>query len=116
MLNTTETETRQANFEAVSDAKRHLQQHGTSLCELLDAIDDPSGTDPLCDLHMAFEKPFPDAADVGVALRRIERFLACQTPSSLDRLGRERNFYAADAARWHGARVSELAARFLHIG
>lgn len=112
MLNTTETGTRQAIFDAVSDAQRHLHLHGGSLCELLDAIDDPSGTDPLCDLHIAFEKPFPDAVDVGVALRQIERFLACQTPSSLDRLGREWNFYAADAARWHGARVSELAARF----
>lgn len=40
MLNTTETETRQAILAAMSDAQRHLHQHGGSLCELLDAIDD----------------------------------------------------------------------------
>ena len=37
-------------------------------------------------------------------LRDIARVLADQMPSSLDRLGRERTFYAAEATRWHGAR------------
>lgn len=96
----------------IAPACKHVHEHGSSLCHLLDEIDDPLGIDALCDLFNEFEKPAPQPEAIVTALRDIERVLAGQTPSSLDRLGRERNFYAADATRWHGARVSELLAGF----
>ncbi|SMC99802.1 hypothetical protein [Primorskyibacter flagellatus] len=96
----------------ISAAGEHLREYGNSLCHLLDELDEPLGLDALCDLHGEFEKPFPKMDVIESALRDIERVLARQTTSSLDRLGRERNFYASDATRWHGARVSELLVRF----
>lgn len=98
------------------DTQKHLRQHGSSLCNLLDIIDEPSGIDALCDLYAALDTASPDAAKVEAPLQEIERFLAKQAPSELDLLGREWNFYAAEAARWHGARLSELVARFRNTG
>lgn len=116
MLNTTN---RALNLNAqggVSAAGKHLREHGSSLCHLLDEIDDPLGIDALCDLHNEFQKPLPQQDVIETALRDIERVLAAQIPSSLDRLGRERNFFASDATRWHGARLSELLAGFTRAG
>ncbi len=112
MLNTIPTSPAGAIHGMTSDTQKHLRQHGGSLCDLLDAIGEPGGIDALCDLYGAFETPSPDAATVEAALRDIERLLAKQAPSSLDRLGRAGNFHAAEATRWHGARMSELVARF----
>ena len=104
----------QARYDATADTQKHLRQHGASLCNLLDALENPRGFSALCDLHAAFGQPFPDANTVETALRNIHCVLADLAPSSLDRIGHARNLPASDMARWHGARVSELLARFLH--
>lgn len=59
-------------------------------------------------------QPIPDTDAVGAALRDIHRVLADQTASSLDRIGQERGLPASVMILWHGARVSELLARFPH--
>ncbi|SNT76949.1 hypothetical protein [Paracoccus seriniphilus] len=114
MLNTTNLHAAEARLSAAYAAEQHLRRHGASLCDLLDALDDPSGFAALCDLHGAYGQPIPDTDAVETALRDIQRILAEQTPSSLDRIGHERRLPASDMARWHGARVSELLARFRH--
>jgi len=114
MLNTTTIDIADARLGAAYMAEQHLRRHGASLCDLLDALDDPSGFAALCDLHSAFGQPFPDADAVEAALRDIRRILADQAPSTLDRIGHERGLPASDMACWHGARVSELLARFRH--
>lgn len=111
---TTAIDLDQARYGATAGTQKHLRQHGASLCDLLDALEDPSGFSALCDLHAAYEQPFPDANTVETALRNIHRVLVDLAPSSLDRIGRKRNLPASDMARWHGARVSELLARFIH--
>ncbi|PVH27206.1 hypothetical protein, partial [Pararhodobacter oceanensis] len=60
--------------------------------------------------------PYPDAGEVMNSLTDIKHILAAQSPSSLDRIARERGFYATEAARWHGARIAELVARFPRSG
>ena len=114
MLNTTTLDTAQARLGVAYAVEQHLRRHGASLCDLLDALDDPSGFAALCDLHSAFGQPIPDTDAVEVALRDIRRILADQAPSSLDRIGHERGLPASDMMRWHGARVSDLLARFRH--
>ncbi|MGR3549642.1 hypothetical protein [Pseudooceanicola sp.] len=114
MLNTNTTNISQARFDAVAATERHLRRNGASLCDLLDALDDPAGFEALCRLHSAFSHPFPDADAVEDAVHDITRFLADQSPSSLDRIGFERSFAASDMARWHGARISEIYGRFCH--
>lgn len=118
MLNTTDLALNLAPQIGVSAAGKYLREHGSSLCHLLEELDEPLGIDALCDLHNEFEKPFPRQRQdvIESALRDIEQVLAGQTPSSLDRLGRERNFYASDATRWHGARMSDLLAGFTREG
>ncbi|MGK7752277.1 MULTISPECIES: hypothetical protein [unclassified Roseovarius] len=111
-LNTTTTDTAEARLGAAYTAEQHLRRHGASLCDLLDALDDPSGFAALCDLHGAFGAPIPNADVVEAALRDIRRILADQPPSSLDRIGHERGLPASGMTLWHGARVSELLARF----
>ncbi|MEX3314410.1 hypothetical protein [Sulfitobacter sp. PS-8MA] len=75
-------------------------------------LDDPAGFEALCRLHSAFSNPFPDADAVEDAVHDISRFLADQSPSSLDRIGAERNFAESDMARWHGARISQIYGKF----
>lgn len=114
MLNTTTLDTAEARLGAAYTVEQHLRRHGASLCDLLDALDDPSGFAALCDLHGAFGQPIPDADAIEVALRDIGRILADQALSSLDRIGHERGLPASDMTLWHGARVSDLLARFRH--
>ena len=114
MLNTNTTNISQARFDAVAATERHLRRNGASLCDLLDALDDPAGFEALCRLHSAFSHPFPDADAVENAVHDITRFLADQSPSSLNRIGFERSFAASDMERWHGARISEIHGRFRH--
>lgn len=116
MLNTTDLILNSNRQSGISATEKHLREHGSSLCHLLEELDDPLGIDALCDLHNEFEKPLPRQDVIGAALRDIERVLAGQTSSSLDRLGRERNFYADEATRWHGARVNELLAGISRAG
>jgi hypothetical protein len=106
--------TEEARLGAAYTTEQHLRRHGASLCDLLDALDDPSGFEALCDLHSAFSHPIPDTEAVEVALADILRILADQPLSSLDRIGYERGMPASDMTRWHGARISELLARFRH--
>lgn len=108
-------DTEQARYSATVDAQSYLRQHGASLCDLLDTLDEPTGFSALCDLHAAYSQPFPDPEAVQTALRAIHRVLAGLAPSALDRIGHEQNLPASDMARWHGARVSELLARFHHV-
>ncbi len=112
MLNTTTLDTTEARLGAAYAVEQYLRRHGASLCNLLDALDDPGGFASLCDLHGAFGLPFPDPDAVEAALCEIHLCLEEQRPSSLDRIGYERGFSASDMSRWHGARVSELLARF----
>ncbi len=114
MLNTTTLDPAGARLGAAYAVELHLRRHGASLCDLLDALDDPAGFAALCDLHGAFGQPFPDTDAIETALRDILRILADQTPSSLDRIGHERGLPASDMTLWHGARVSEFLARFRH--
>lgn len=114
MLNTTRFETAETRLGTACAVEQHLHRHGASLCDLLDALDDSSGFATLCDLYGAFGQPSPKADAVEDALRVIQCLLADQTPSSLDRTSSERGLPVSDMARWHGARVSELLARFHH--
>lgn len=114
MLNTNTTNISQARFDAVAATERHLRRNGASLCDLLDVLDDTAGFEALCRLHSAFSHPFPDADAVEEAVHDLTRFLADQSCSSLDKIGIERNFAAADMARWHGARISEIHGKFSH--
>ena len=114
MLNTNTLDTAEARLGAAYTVEQHLRRHGASLCDLLDAIDDKKGFSALCDLHGAFGQPIPDADAVEAALQGILGILANQAPSSLDRIGHERGLPASDMTLWHGARVSELLARFRH--
>ncbi|WP_116598910.1 hypothetical protein [Primorskyibacter marinus] len=116
MQNTTTIDTEQVRYDAVADTQKHLRQHGASLCDLLDALDDPAGFEAFCVLHSGLAAPFPDADTVNAALRDIRRIIAAQSASLLERISRERNLYAAEAAHWHGARLSDLIARFRHVG
>ena len=102
----------QAAYDRIADTERHLRRHGPALCNLFDAFDAPSDFDALCDLHSIFGNQFPDANMVKTALREIETFLSKQTTQAADSVARDRDFDASGALRWHGARISELHARF----
>ncbi|MCR8827885.1 hypothetical protein [Pseudosulfitobacter koreensis] len=112
MLNTNTRDISQARFDATAATEDHLRYHGAALCDLLDALDGETGFSTFCDLHSAFGRPVPEADAVQAALRDIHNILADQAPSTLDRIGYERKIPASDMTRWHGARVSELLARF----
>jgi hypothetical protein len=114
MQDSTTIDIDQARYNAIFDAQNYLHRDGASLCDLLDALDDPAGFSALCDLHAAFSQPFPDPEAVQTALVLIHRVLEGLAPSALDRIGHKRGMPAPDMACWHGARVSELLARFRH--
>lgn len=116
MLNTNTRDISHARFDAAAATEDHLRRHGAALCNLVDALDDEIGFFAFCDLHSAFGRPVPDDDAVEAALGDILRVLADQLPSSLDRVGYVQNLPASDMTRWHGARVSELLARFRHAG
>jgi hypothetical protein len=102
----------QAAYDRIADTERHLRHHGPALCNLFDAFDAPSGFDALCDLHGIFGNLHPDAKMIKTALQEIETFLARQTSQAADAAAQNRGFDASGALRWHGARISELHARF----
>lgn len=114
MLDIKTLDTADTRLGAAYAVEQHLRRHGACLCDLLDALDDSSGFAALCDLYGAFGQPSPKADAVEGALRAIQCVLADQTPSSLDRICHERGLPASDMMLWHGARVSELLARFHH--
>ena len=112
MLNTTALDIDPARSNAVADAQRFLRRHGAGLCDLLDALSDPLGFAALCDLQEACDQPFPDPNAVETALGTIYHALADEAPSSLDKISYARNLSASEMVMWHGARVSEILARF----
>jgi len=101
------------NNEGATEAvRKHLDSNGSSLCNLLEVLDEPYGVDALFDLHGEFCKPFPDDAKVETALQAIKNLLGSQSEEYLDRLARLLNFHASEATRWHGAKISDLLFRF----
>ena len=87
---------------AALDAKDFLWRHGKGLSEVLNVIAGDHGVDLFCEVDGLLDSPSPDPARVGKALREIRDLLAeADTPK--DRF--------ADSFRWHGARITDLAAR-----
>lgn len=116
MLDNTTEEAEQAAYDRIADTETHLRRHGAALCDLFNAFDAPSGFDALCDLHGVYGKPRPDVAVIKAALQEIKNALAKQTSQAVDAAGRDHSFDASAALRWHGARISELHARFHYAG
>ncbi|WP_375691722.1 hypothetical protein [Pseudooceanicola sp. LIPI14-2-Ac024] len=114
MLNTQTARTAEMRLSASCAVEQHLRRHGKSLCDLLDALDDPRGLDALCDLKNAFGQKVLDADAVEGSLRNIHRVLADQAPSPLDQIGHALGLPASEMNLWHGARISEILARFGH--
>lgn len=112
MLNTKAIEQAESRFAAARAVEQHLHCHGAGLCNLLDVINDPSGLAAFYDLHDAINAPLPYTDAIEAALKDICRVLADQPQSSLDQLGVDWCLPVSDMNRWHGARASELLARF----
>lgn len=106
----------QAAYDRIADTQQHLRRHGHALCDLFNVFDAPCGFDALCDLHGAFSRQHPDALTIKMALQEIKEALAQQTSQAADNIARDRDFDASAALRWHGARISELHARFQYAG
>ncbi len=86
---------------AALDAKDFMRRHGASLSEVLHAIAGNRGLDLYCEADRLLDGLSPDPLRVGNALRDMRDLLAdIDTPE--DR-------YAA-SLRWHGGRLSDLAA------
>lgn len=114
MLNTTPPDTAETRLGTDYVVEQHLHRHGAGSCDLLDALDNPSGFVALCDLYGAFGQPIRNAYTVEGALQAIQCLLADQAPSPLDWISHQRGLPVSDMAWWHDVRVSELLARFLH--
>ena len=114
MLNYTNFDSVQAAYDRIADTEWHLRRHGAALCDLFGAFDAPSGFDALCDLHGIIGTKNPDATAIKDALQEIKDALARQTSQAADDAGHDRKFDASAALRWHGARISDLHARFDH--
>jgi hypothetical protein len=114
MLNTTpmDDDIDQSCCGAIAATREHLRQHGTNLCHLLEALEESVGSDAFSSLHEVLSGPFPDCGPIKATLLDIQQVLAKQPASTLDRLARERNFYAAEAVRWNCERLSDLISRF----
>lgn len=98
---------------AIEAVRKHLHHEGASLCNLLEALDEPCGIDAFIDLNMEYGKPHPSAPAVQNALQIIQELLGSQSFEYLELLGRVTNYPTPDATRWHGAKVSDLLGGFL---
>lgn len=87
---------------AALDAKEFLRRHGNSLTELLDLVAGAEGVDAYCTADRLLDRLDPDTLRVGEALREMRDLLA---EANL------LNGQFAASLRWHGARLSDLAAR-----
>lgn len=87
---------------AALDARDFVLRHGNSLSEVLHAIAGDHGLDLYCAAERLLDGLSPDPAGVGQVVREMRDLLA-EADVPADR-------YAA-ALRWHGARLSEFAAR-----
>ena len=97
---------------AVDAVREHLRNEGASLCTLLEALEDHSAIDAFLDLNTEFGKRDPDVPAIQRALLAIADRLGSQSFEHLDLLARIMNSPTSDAIRWHGAKVSDLVARF----
>ena len=86
----------QARFNETYTTEKYLRYNGASLC----------------DLHGILAPSVPDADAVESALRHIYSVLSRQKPSVLERIGYERRLPASEMPRWHGARFSDILAKF----
>ena len=98
--------------EAALAAVDFHRRHGKGLCDLLDLLADEVAFDALCDLHGQFGAALPDAPIIKRALRTIEAALAARNDSDLDDLSIRNGYCVGTAARWYGARISDLLAAF----
>ena len=115
MLNTAKLNAAQAAHDRIADTELHFRRHGVSLCDLFAVFDAPSGFDAFCELHGIFGTQHPDAGAIKAALQEIEAALSKQTAGAADIASRDRGFDASGALRWHGARISDLLARFSDV-
>lgn len=84
------------------DAREFLRSHGKSLTEVLHVIAGDRGIDLFCAADCLLDSLSPDPARVGQAIREIRDLLS--------EAGIPEDRYAA-SLRWHGARLTDLAAR-----
>ncbi len=84
------------------DTKEFLRRNGDSLSEVLQQVAGDRGLDLYLEADGLLDGLSPDPARVGKALREICDLLA--------EAGVPEDRYAA-ALRWHGARLTDLAAR-----
>ena len=64
---------------AVDAVRKHLQNEGASLCNVLEALEDHSALDAFLDLNMEFGKRDPDAPAIQDALLTIADRLGSQS-------------------------------------
>lgn len=114
MQNNQDFKSDQAAFDRIADTERHLRFHGASICDLFSLFDAHAGFDAFCDLNGTLGQQYPDPSAIQNMLQEIEDALAKQTSGAADTAAFERNCDASAALRWHGARISELSARFCH--
>lgn len=86
---------------AALDARDFLRRHGNSLSEVLCVTAGDRGLELYCEVDRLLDGLSPDPERVGKALRKMRDLLA-DVGVPEDR--------HADSLRWHGARLSDLAA------
>lgn len=91
-----------ASLLAALDTRDFLRRNGDSLSEMLQGIAGDRGLDLYLQADRSLDGLTPDPACVGKALREI-----CDL---LSEAGVPEDRYAA-SLRWHGARLTDLAAR-----
>ena len=93
-----------AGFEFTAlEAKHFFQTHGNGLSEIMFALAGDQGLDLFCAADRALDASPPDFRQISELLHEVHDLLAaCGTPE--DRY--------ADALRWHGARMADLARKF----
>ncbi|WP_334061620.1 hypothetical protein [Limimaricola cinnabarinus] len=86
---------------AALNAQDFLRRHGNSLSEVLHAVGGNGGLDLFCKADRLMDGLCPDPRSVGEAIRDMRDLLA-KADAPEDR--------HAASLRWHGARLTDLAA------
>ena len=90
-------------MRAAADAKQFLREHGSSFSQLLRDVAGESGLYLAKELQKALDGDSVDPVGAGHALRAVSNLLiGSDIPRGV----------CPGAFRWHGARVTDLAARF----
>ena len=86
----------------IQDAQSFFERNGNSLSEILHVTGGNAALDLFCDAKLLLEQIDPNMAEVETTFRKMKEALqdACLSSSQFD-----------PSLRWHGARISELAAR-----